>query len=104
MKIFYPIIWLSKALTEPDGNGGKASFGRIFGGATVTVVLVMGWRGKVIPEIFFWMFMVLVGYSLISKVVGPGGLVAVLSLMKGFPIPPGVIPPQAPQPVPEVKA
>lgn len=61
------LAWPFYIFTEPDGNGGKASFSRVFGGIVIIFILMLAWREKVISEHLMEMFWVLVGYQLLSK-------------------------------------
>lgn len=67
MNIFSPFLWLAEIFTEADGNGGKASFSRVFGAVVIILSLRQGFYGKVIPAEWMTMFWVLVGYQLLSK-------------------------------------
>ena len=78
MKILYPIKWLSQALSEIDGNGGKASFSRILGTVNCIMIWRVAWLGKTVPDAWMTMFWVLIGYQLVSKTLGPNGLKLIL--------------------------
>jgi len=65
--IFIPITWVAQIFTEPDGNGGKASFSRVVGAFVIWNIIKLGNEGKPIPDSFLTMFWVLIGYSFLSK-------------------------------------
>lgn len=64
-----PFYWLGMIFSEADGNGGKASFSRFFGALVILEIQAMAWREKPAPDVLYDMFMILVGYALLSKVL-----------------------------------
>jgi len=70
------ILWIAKALSEADGNGGKPSFTKILG--TYVVLQIVGLSKQIvydgrtdiqIPSEMMTLFMFLIGYQIISKVL-----------------------------------
>lgn len=82
------ILWLAKALSEADGNGGKPSFTKILG--TYVVLQIVGLSKQIvydgrtdiqIPSEMMTLFMFLIGYQIISKVLLENP--ALMELIKG---------------------
>jgi len=70
------ILWIARALSEADGNGGKPSFTKILG--TYVVLQIVGLSKQIvydgrtdiqIPSEMMTLFMFLIGYQIISKVL-----------------------------------
>ncbi len=81
------ITWLARALSEPDGIGGKPSFTKILG---TYVVLKIVWLAvevvetkstTPIPSELMTLFMFLIGYQIVSKVLLENP--ALMELIKG---------------------
>jgi glycerol uptake facilitator-like aquaporin len=77
------LLWPFGIFTEPDGNGGKASISRILGfWVTIKIIHLVeatapDKRASAVPEAMIYLFMVLIGYQLLSKTLlslGPGFL------------------------------
>jgi hypothetical protein len=69
------VVWIGQIFTEPDGNGGKASFSRIVG-AYITYEIVdlvrqapPEHRLDAVPPVLLTLWMFLVGYQLLSKIL-----------------------------------
>ena len=93
------VVWVSMIFTEPDGNGGKPSFSRIAGGYVTyrMVDLAMTYKagaGDPIPDTMWKMFMVLVGYACIAKLLNTLSP-AVLDMARGYALKMGFIQPTA---------
>lgn len=76
-KAFAAIVrFIGQVFTEADGNGGKASFARVFGAYVIIKIVLLieaapfEYRSSAVPEQLMTMFWVLVGYSIISKILG----------------------------------
>jgi hypothetical protein len=89
--------WLAGIFTEPDGNGGKASYARVAGSVVIYNIIAMVWKGVAVPEIMETMFWVLVGYQLLSKTLNSMSP-AVLAIAQGM-----LLKIQAPKPAEEPK-
>lgn len=89
------IFWLSRAWSEQDGNGGKASFSRIAGTYVIIQIVLMSWvtvtvkDAPQVPEAMMTLFWVLIGYQLVSKILNSLSP-AVLDIAKSFLIKAGV--------------
>jgi hypothetical protein len=78
IKKFFTGIWLvivtivkffAAVLTEPDGNGGKASFARVMGSYVTIRIVESEIRGSLVGDHLMTIFWVLVGYSMVSKML-----------------------------------
>lgn len=87
--MIYSIKWLAQIFTEADGNGGKGSFSRVFGGTIIITILRMAWIGKIVPEQLMTMFWVLVGYQMLSKALNTMSP-AVLDIARSYMLKAGV--------------
>lgn len=63
------LAWFSRIFTEADGNGGKASYGRIFGAITIVHILAKDWQDRPVNDAVMTLFFYLVGYTLLSKLL-----------------------------------
>ena len=67
------IAWFAAIFTEPDNNGGKASFSRVAGAYVVITIVNQSYHittlgARLEPSAMLWdVFMVCVGYQLLSK-------------------------------------
>lgn len=78
------IIFVAKAWTETDGNGGKASFSRLMGTVVIWNIVSLGYVvGRTIPPEWMTMFWVLIGYHTIARILSALSP-AVLDIAKGF--------------------
>ncbi len=75
-----PIRFVAQALTESDGNGGKASYSRIAGTYVIYKIIELGGKDTGFMETMFW---VLVGYQFLSKAMNSMSP-AVLDIAKGM--------------------
>ncbi len=73
--IIAPIKFIAQLFTEADGNGGKPSFSRVLG-AYVTYKIILfvelaphDQRSLAVPEQMMTLFWVLIGYSIVSKIL-----------------------------------
>lgn len=94
------IIFIAKAWTEADGNGGKASFSRLMGTICIYNIINLGYMaGQTIPAEWMTMFWVLIGYQTIARILSALSP-AVLDIAKGFLVKAGatvtIPPPQQP--------
>ena len=70
-----PIKFVAQLFTEADGNGGKASFSRVLGTYVVTKIVYfveiasISDRASAVPEPMMTLFWVLIGYSIVSKIL-----------------------------------
>jgi hypothetical protein len=78
IKRFFASIWsvivavvkfFAAALTEPDGNGGKASWARLIGTYVTIRIVECEIRGSTVGDHLMTIFWVLVGYGMVSKVL-----------------------------------
>ena len=96
------VKFFAAALTEPDGNGGKASFARVMGTYVTIRIVESEIRGGTVSPNLMTIFWVLVGYGMLSKVLSQMSP-AVLDIAKSFLIKAGVqvklpeVPDAAPQ-------
>jgi len=77
------VCWFAAIFTEADGNGGKASFSRVFGAALLILLYRMIWLQKPIPEQAMTLFWALIGYQFASKALGSMSP-SVLDIAKSF--------------------
>jgi hypothetical protein len=77
------IKWFAAILTEPDHNGGKASFSRVAGAYVIISIVSTAQTGGNPHEMLWDMFMVLIGYQLLSKTLS-SFTPAVLDFAKGY--------------------
>lgn len=64
------LVFIGKAWTEADGNGGKASFSRIAGTYIILQIVNIGYMaGRAIPPEWMTMFWVLIGYQIVAKIL-----------------------------------
>jgi hypothetical protein len=89
--------WPLAVFTEPDGNGGKASFSRVFGAFVIIKIVAMAEAGKTVPEAMMTLFWVLVGYQLLSKALNSLSP-AVIDIARAKLMGSSVTPPTPPQP------
>ena len=75
------IGWLARALSENDGNGGKPSFTKILGTYVVLNIVSLALMAKPIAPELMTLFLFLIGYSIISKVLLENP--ALMELIKG---------------------
>lgn len=81
------IVWIARALSEPDGNGGKPSFTKILGTYVVLKIVALAiaiaeaGSSTPIPSELMTLFMFLIGYQIISKVLLENP--ALMELIKG---------------------
>lgn len=93
------LAWPFHIFTEPDGNGGKASFARVFGAYVIVNIVIMARADKSIPEALVNLFMYLVGYQLLSKAINSPAVIEYLRLkasLKSPPAPDTIQPPRQP--------
>jgi hypothetical protein len=83
------VKFFAAALTEPDGNGGKASFARVMGTYVTIRIVESEIRGGTVSPNLMTIFWVLVGYGMLSKVLSQMSP-AVLDVAKSFLIKAGV--------------
>jgi hypothetical protein len=98
IKRFFASIWsvivavvkfFAAALTEPDGNGGKASWARLIGTYVTIRIVECEIRGSTVGDHLMTIFWVLVGYGMISKILSQMSP-AVLDIARSFLVKAGV--------------
>jgi hypothetical protein len=78
------IRWSANILTEPDGNGGKASVSRVIGLYVAWNIIQQSWTlPRPIDGILWDLFMITLGYSFLSKVLNSMSP-AILDFAKGY--------------------
>lgn len=78
------IKWFAAILTEPDGNGGKASVARVIGLYVAWNIIQQSWiNGHTINGMLWDLFMITLGYSFLSKVLNSMSP-AILDFAKGY--------------------
>ena len=77
------IKFFSAVLSEPDGNGGRASFARVMGTYVTIRIVECEIRGSMVSANLMTIFWVLVGYGMISKILSQMSP-AVLDIAKSF--------------------
>ena len=83
------VKFFAAAFTEPDGNGGKASWARLAGTYVVWRIVEYELTGKTASSNLMTIFWVLVGFAMISKVLERMSP-AVLDIAKSFLVKAGV--------------
>jgi hypothetical protein len=83
------VMFFAASLTEPDGNGGKASWSRIAGTYVVYRIVEYELTGRTVSSNLMTIFWVLVGYGMISKILSQMSP-AVLDIAKSFLVKAGV--------------
>jgi hypothetical protein len=61
------IKFFTAIFTEPDGNGGKASFSRVSGAFVIIKIVQLSEQGTPVNDAMLTLFWVLIGYQLLSK-------------------------------------
>jgi hypothetical protein len=83
------VSFFAAALTEADGNGGKASFARLMGTYVTIRIVECEIRGSTVGEHLMTIFWVLVGFAMVSKVLAQMSP-AVLDIARSFLVKAGV--------------
>jgi hypothetical protein len=83
------VSFFAAALTEADGNGGKASFARLMGTYVTIRIVESEIRGGAVSPNLMTIFWVLVGFAMVSKVLAQMSP-AVLDIARSFLVKAGV--------------